>query len=133
MSMLGDTVKVAMHDLKNFMVVFVVFFLAFALCAYVLFGKHLPSYGSFIGTLEALFAFALGDFDFDAFKDVHMFLGPLFFFMYVLVVYIGLMGMFLTIIYDAFAEVKANAEMQTNDYEIVDFMMKKFKGVFGWS
>lgn len=122
-----------MHDLKNFMVVFVVFFIAFSMMAYMLFGKNLPSYGSFIGTLEALFAFALGDFDFDGFKDTNTFLGPAFFFMYVLVVYIGLMGMFLTIIYDAFAEVKANAEMQSNEYEIVDFMMKKFKGVFGWS
>ena len=53
--------------------------------------------------------------------------------MYVLVVYIGLMGMFLTIIYDAFATVKANADERGNEYEVVDFMMKKFKGVFGWS
>ena len=46
---------------------------------------------------------------------------------------IGLMGMFLTIIYEAFAEVKANTDLQANDYEIVEFMVGKFKGIFGWS
>ncbi len=30
-------------------------------------------------------------------------------------------------------QVKEDTENQSNDYEIVDFMMKKFKGVFGWS
>ena len=30
-------------------------------------------------------------------------------------------------------QVKANTENQANDYEIVEFMVKKFKGVFGWS
>lgn len=60
-------------------------------------------------------------------------LGPLFFFAYVAVVYIGLMGMFLTIIDLSFSVVKHNPEYQSNDYEIVDFMMKKFKGIIGMS
>ena len=53
------------------MIVFVIYFLAFAMSGYVLFGKQLPSYGSFIGTIEALFAFSLGDFDFEAFQQTH--------------------------------------------------------------
>ena len=60
------------------------------------------------------------------------FLGPIFFFLYVAVVSIGLMSMFLTIINDALSRVKANAHLQSNDYEIVDFVWRKFKGVFGW-
>ena len=131
--MLGDTIRVATKDLKNFCIVFIVYWMAFCMTAYILFGKLLPSYGTFVGTMEALFAFALGDFDFYAFQDSERILGPAFFFMYVLVIYIGLMGMFLTIIYDAFAEVKRNTALQSNEYEIVDFMWKKLRGVFGWS
>ena len=37
--------------------------------AYMLFGKKLENYGSFAGSVEALFSFALGDFDFDSLKD----------------------------------------------------------------
>ena len=60
------------------------------------------------------------------------FLGPIFFFLYVGVVSIGLMGMFLTIINDSLARVKADTELQSNDYEVVDFIYRKVKGVFGW-
>ena len=133
MSMLGDTICLATKDLKNFSIVFFGFFFAFCMMAYVLFGKMSPNYGSFVGSIEALFAFALGDFDFDEMTSIQPLAGPIFFFLYVAVIYIGMMGMFLTIIYDSFAEVKANAEHQSNDYEIVDFILKRFKGVFGWS
>ena len=40
----------------------------FLQAAYVLFGKQIPSYGTFVGTIESLFAFSLGDFDFYAFQ-----------------------------------------------------------------
>ena len=133
MSMLGDTIKLATKDLKMFSITFFIYYTAFCFMGYLLFGSKLPNYGTFAGTFEALFAFALGDFDFEAFEDAHRIMGPVFFFLYVGIVYIGLMGMFLTIIYDAFAQVKANADMRSNDYEIVDFMMRKFKGVFGWT
>ena len=41
------------------------------------------------------------------------------------------MGIFLTIIYDSFSQVKNNTENQSNDYEIVDFMIGKLKHMFG--
>ncbi len=133
MGVLGDTIKYATKDLKTFTIIFFIYFSAFAMFAYIVFGKLLPSYGSFVGTVESLFAFALGSFDFYEFKETSAFLGPLFFFLYVLVVNIGLMGMFLTIINDSFVAVKANADNQANDYEIVEFIMGKVRGVFGWS
>ena len=133
MGMLGDTIKVATKDLKTFSIIFFVYFMAFCMAFYVIFGKQLPSYGSFVGTMESLFAFALGDFEFYDLVDAERILGPFFFFLFVGVIYIGLMGMFLTIIYESFAAVKANTEMRSNDYEIVDFIWGKFKGVFGWS
>ena len=101
--------------------------------AYAIFGTQLSTYGSFIGTAETLFAFALGDFDFYALQDTARILGPIFFFLYVGIIYIGLMGMFLTIIGESFAAVKANTDLQSNDYEIVEFITGKLRAVFGWS
>ncbi len=132
MGMLGDTIRISAKDFKYFSITFLIYFMAFCQAAYLLFGKLLPSYGSFIGAIESLFAFALGSFDFYEFQAADPVLGPAFFFMYVGIVYIGLMGMFLTIINDAFAQVKENSDLQSNDYEIVDFIWRKFKGVFGW-
>ena len=133
MGMLGDTIKLATKDLKIFSITFFIYFFAFCMLAYAIFGTTLSTYGSFIGTTETLFAFALGDFDFYALQDTARVMGPIFFFLYIGVIYIAMMGMFLTIIAESFAAVKANTDLQSNDYEIVEFIMGKLKGVFGWS
>lgn len=133
MGMLGDTIKLATKDLKTFSILFIIYYFAFCQLAYLLFSKYLSNYKSMVHSAEALFAFALGDFDLDAMREVDRVLGPIFFFLYVAIVYIMLMTIFLTIIYDSLAEVKANMELQSNDYELVEFMVKKFKGIFGWT
>ena len=106
--------------------------MAFAQFAYLVFGRVLATYETFIGVIEALFNFCLGSFDFHAYMDAQPVIGPIFFFLFVGVVYIGLMGMFLTIIAESFTIVKENTDLQSNDYEIVDFAWRKFKGIFGW-
>lgn len=67
MGMLGATLKLCSKDLKPFSVSFGIYFMAFGMFGYVLFGKTLEKYAGFAGTLEALFAFSLGDYDFDEF------------------------------------------------------------------
>lgn len=108
---------------------------------YLLFGSVLPTYSSFIHTIESLFSLALGDFDFHALSIAQPFLGPLFFFLFIAIIFVGMQTMFLTIICEAFTMVRGNLEYQKNDYEIVDYeivdyeivdyVMNKFKGLFG--
>ena len=91
----------------------------------------ISTYNNVIGAMESMFAFALGSFDFEAMTTAQPFLGPIFFFTYVMVVYIGLMSIFFIIIGDAFTQVKQNVAMRSNDYEIVDFMWKRLKDILG--
>lgn len=132
MGMMGDTIAYCVKDLKIFSVTFLIYYLAFCMMAYKLFGPQLELYSSFLTTIESLFAFALGSFDFDSLRAASC-VGPLFFFLYVAVVQIGLMSMFLTIICDGFAAIKEETEHKSNDYEIVDFIWGKVKGMFGQS
>lgn len=131
MNMLGDTVKLAAKDLKVFSIAFLLYFFAFVFTAYLLFGKHMISYNGFISSAESMFSFVLGAFDFHAMTDSHPFLGPMFFFLFVMVIYVGLMSIFLTIIADAFTRVKAEAQDAQNEYEMMDFIWRKFKGILG--
>lgn len=131
MNMLGDTIKLATKDLKVFSIAFALYFFAFTACGHLLFGNTLISYSSLVSSAESMFAFTLGDFDFGAMADVNKVLGPLFFFTFVGVVYVGLMSMFFTIIGDAFTEVKATVDQGKNDYEIVGFIWKRMKGIMG--
>ena len=131
MNMLGDTVRVATKDLKVFSIAFLLYFFAFVVAGYLLFGQHLASYNGIIQSMESAFAFALGSFDFEAMSGAQKFLGPIFFFLYIGVVYVGLMSIFLTIIADAFTTVKEDTETRSNDYEMVDFIWRRFKGIIG--
>lgn len=66
--MLGATIRLCTKDLKPFSITAGIYMMAFAQFAFLIFGTSLESYGTFVGTLEALFAFALGDFDFVSYK-----------------------------------------------------------------
>ncbi|ELT87233.1 hypothetical protein CAPTEDRAFT_89699, partial [Capitella teleta] len=130
MGMMGETIAYCIKDLKIFSVTFMLYYMAFCMMAYKLFGSSLSDYSSFIATIESLFAFALGSFSFDDLRMANPF-GPIFFFMYVAVVQIGLMSMFLTIICDAFAAVKEDTHARSNDYEIVEFIWGRAKNLLG--
>jgi len=84
---------------------------------YLLFGSVLTTYSSFVNTIESLFSLALGDFDFQALRIAQPFLGPLFFFLFMAIIFVGMQTMFLTIICEAFTIVRGNLEYQKNDYE----------------
>ena len=131
MSMPGDTITLASKDLKVFSFAFIIYFLAFTMFGFLLFGTTLYEFAGFVGAAESMFAFTLGSFDFEAMESSQKILGPIFFFLFIFIVYVGLMSIFLTIIADAFATVKEEVGSQTNDYEIVDFMWKKIQGVIG--
>ena len=131
MSMLGDTLRIATKDLKVFSVAFLIYFFSFSAFAFLLFGQMMVSYNNFIGASESMFAFALGSFDFEGMTAAQPLLGPIFFFTFIAVIYIGMMSIFLTIIGDAFNQVKEDVTLRKNDYEIVDFMCRRIKGLLG--
>lgn len=116
-----------------FSIAFLLYFMAFVVTGYLLFGQMITTYNNIVGAAESMFAFALGAFDFESMSDAQPILGPIFFFSYIMVVYIGLMSIFLTIIGDSFSQVKDNVALRSNEYEIVDFMWTRFKGLMGFS
>jgi hypothetical protein len=58
-------------------------------------------------------------------------LGPIAFFVFVLIAAIVLLNIFLTLIISAFETVKHDVLKQNNEYEIMDFMIRKMKSMFG--
>lgn len=72
-----------------------------------------------------------GKFDFDSMAMVAPILGPIVFFIFVFCTSIILVNVFLTLIISAFETVKRDVMKQDNEYQIVDFMMKKMKSLLG--
>lgn len=72
-----------------------------------------------------------GKFDFVAMLEVDQYLGPLFFFLYVVIVMWIMINMLLAIVNESFALVKATNLNKKNQLEIVDFMVDRFKKFTG--
>ena len=70
-------------------------------------------------------------FDFYTMEDADKFWGPVFLFMFTLLVTFVLVNFFITIIIEAFVIVKYDISKQSNDHEVVDYMINKFKAVTG--
>ncbi|XP_041474499.1 uncharacterized protein LOC121423243 isoform X2 [Lytechinus variegatus] len=130
MLLLTDTLTVFGYELALFMIMFFVVYLGFSSFAFLVFYK-LRDYSSFLRTLESLFGTLLGKFDFVAMLEIDQYLGPLFFFLYVVIVMWVMINMLLAIINESFALVKAANLNKKNELEIVDFMIDRFKKFTG--
>ena len=69
----------------------------------------------------------LGRFNFFELQLASPFLGPFFFFCYTISVAYVLINMFLTILNESFAFVQDAINQRANDYEMVEFVLDKFK------
>lgn len=131
MGLLYSTLHQCSKDLKSFCIVFLVVFFAFVQLFYLLFGIHMQDFSTFVNSAETAFGMVTGKFNFDAMVAASPLLGPVAFFIFVLIAQIILVNIFLTLIISAFETVKHDILKQNNDFEIVQFAMKKVKELLG--
>jgi len=130
-TILAQTLKGSAGPLAAFSVVFLVFFVSYSLFAFAVFGKDLSEFYNFVSTCETVMGILLGSFDYRAIDESAPILGPIFFFTFMVFGTFILMNMFLTIVLDVFSEVKQGIDEQENEYEIVDFMIRRFRKFTG--
>ncbi|RWS31890.1 polycystic kidney disease protein 1-like protein 2-like protein [Leptotrombidium deliense] len=131
MGILYSTLHQCSKDLKSFCTVFLLVFFAFVQMFYLLFGLALKDFSSLVNAAETTFGMVTGKFDFDAMCAANRVLGPITFFIFVLIAQIILINVFLTLIISAFETVKHDIGKQSNEFEIVSFMMRKAKELLG--
>ena len=125
------TLCTAASPLMSFMMVFAVFYFAYCILFYAMFGSILPEYRSFLTTIETLFNTIMGAFDFEIIRDNNRSLGPIIFLSFMIIMVMILLNVFLTILMDAFAEVQADEHLlKSEDSEVIELMMKRFKYFF---
>ncbi|PFX20690.1 Polycystic kidney disease and receptor for egg jelly-related protein [Stylophora pistillata] len=130
-TILAQTLRGSAGPLAAFSVVFLVFFLSYSLFAFAVFGKDISGFYNFVSTCETVMGILLGSFDYRAIEEAAPILGPIFFFTIMVFGTFILMNMFLTIVLDVFSEVKESIDDQENEYEIVDFMIRRFRKFTG--
>lgn len=126
-SLLSSTLKYAYYPLLMFSIVWGIVFTAFTLVAALVFGPVLHSYRSVVASLTSLLSLMLGRTAYFEMRDANRIIGPLFFFGFMFMMSFVLINMFLSIVVDSFRVVKHDNDKQSNEYEIVDFIIERFK------
>ncbi|KAL9957163.1 hypothetical protein ACROYT_G038767 [Oculina patagonica] len=133
MSLLQQVLKRCFTSLMSFMFMFALAFLAFALLATLVFGQAMEGFGTFLRSCASLMDTILGKFTLKEMTAANRIIGPIFFYSYTISMVFVLINMFLSIINDAFTDVRSDVEKQSNEFEIVDFMVHRLKENIGKS
>ncbi|XP_066273811.1 polycystin-1-like protein 2 isoform X2 [Branchiostoma lanceolatum] len=107
---LSATMLEAAAPLSGFSVIFLISVAAFAQMVYLVVGNHLFTYSTFVGTLQEMLNWMLGDFDYDQVTDVSPHLGPVMVFLFNISFQFFLMMVFATVLCEALALIRVKAE-----------------------
>lgn len=131
MSLLAQTLRVCIPRICAFLVIYGSSFFAFSLFGTLVFGQDMEGFGTILRSATTLMDTILGKFQLKEMTNANRIIGPFFFYFYTVIMVFILINMFLSIINDSFAEVKSDVNKQSNDYEIVDFMVHRLKENIG--
>nr|XP_027212361.1 polycystic kidney disease 2-like 2 protein [Penaeus vannamei] len=131
MGLLTSTLKQCASDLSGFMIAFLLSFLAFAQLFYLMHNGNHMDFNNFVSAIEATFAAMLGSFDYEGMVNSSPKLGPITFFVFAFFNSIIMINLLLTLVIRSFEEIKNNLLKQSNEYEIVDFMVNKARAAVG--
>ena len=107
MDAIFTTISAASFDLFLFTVMAVIIFFGFASAFYVCFGMELWEWKTLGDSLGSLMRILLGDFDYPALQETNKIMAPLLFYLFIFVSFFVLLNMFIAIICDSYADVKA--------------------------
>ena len=124
------TLSKAALPLFSFLVVFLVFYIAFSFLFYSIYGSGLPEYRSFLTTIETLFSAVMGVLILKQSRRTIVCWDQLSFVSFQVVMVMISMNVFLTILIDSFAEVQADEHLKSKDCEVVEYMLRQFKYFF---
>ena len=122
---IGTTLSRISRPILSFVFPFLAGYLAFGFFAFGIFGSHLEDYSTFVRTMATQFSMTLGDFDFEDLMSVSPVFGSLYFFAFIGLNVIVFMNIFVAIINDSYAEVQEESAEMENEFELVDYVVKK--------
>ena len=126
MNVLSLTIGLCWDELKIFLIAFAIIFFAFSCLFYFLFHTSLEYFSNILSALQTSFKMMMGKFDFEAMNQANS-LSPVLFFVFSVMNSMILINIMLTIILQAFGEVKLGLNRMENRLNLIDFTWQSFK------
>mmetsp|Transcript_45191 Transcript_45191/g.104739 ORF Transcript_45191/g.104739 Transcript_45191/m.104739 type:complete len:1039 (-) Transcript_45191:51-3167(-) len=109
LALVTNTLMVTGVDLLHFMLVFTSIFVTLAISGLVLFGRRLENFTTFPRAVNTVFRLMLGDFDWEALRQVSMVEGACWLVITITIMNLLLLNMVLAIVMDGYSEVKRSS------------------------
>mmetsp|Transcript_10858 Transcript_10858/g.24910 ORF Transcript_10858/g.24910 Transcript_10858/m.24910 type:complete len:1047 (-) Transcript_10858:32-3172(-) len=109
LALVTNTLVVTGVDLLHFMLVFTSIFVTLAISGLVLFGRRLEHFTTFPRAVNTVFRLMLGDFDWEALRQVSMVEGACWLVITITIMNLLLLNMVLAIVMDGYSEVKRSS------------------------
>jgi hypothetical protein len=129
-SLFGKTLQDAKPALAGVSLQFGIVFFAYVMVGVLVFGYNVSQFKSIMSAMMSLGRVILGKSQFRELFVADPLIGPLFFLSYVMFVCWILVTMFVAILNDSYHEVQDRCFGMSNEYEIVDFVLARFRA---WS
>ena len=115
----------SLPDLGAFTIMFFIQFFSFAQFAYLIFGTHMEQYSTLTSCIYTQFRMVLGDFDFPAMRRAHEFLGPVYFFVFIFLVFFILMVRYQQTFYIEYLTLSRS--FLSNSFSIIEYVYGYFE------
>ncbi|KNC51890.1 polycystic kidney disease 2 [Thecamonas trahens ATCC 50062] len=115
MDIIAETVSKSIRNTVSFVAMMAFVLFGFAQAGVLAFGTDVPGFHTFIDTFFTLLRSLLGDFDFVAMQESNRVFGPLYFVVFIVLVFFILLSMFMAILNDAYTEVQDTIREKQKD------------------
>lgn len=129
--LLSCTLKQASGELLQYLLVFGINFLAFSQIYHFLLASSHDSFSTLLGSMLKLLSVLLGKFSYNEMISAYKVLGALIFFLYIIVTNFLFLNVLIAIIIESFKVVKKQNDEMQNEFEMLDFITRRFKDVLG--
>ncbi|XP_054716287.1 polycystin-2-like [Uloborus diversus] len=124
---LSSTLRMCAQELQSYSVCLMVVFMAFVILFWLLLGRFVREFSTFIYSFESSISMMLKKFNYEDMYAAQPIFTPIAFFTFSLATAVILINILLSIIIRSFEDVKHDVSMQSNEYEVLDFFINRVK------
>lgn len=126
--------KTIVKELVSFMLLFMIVYLAFVQLMFLTLNEATIGFSTFVKAMETCFAIILGNFQVAPILEANSILGPLYFAVYNIAIIFILLNIFLTIVNDAFAKVRAEVgNSEKDELDVVGYLATEIRNLLPFS
>ncbi|XP_071043251.1 location of vulva defective 1-like [Parasteatoda tepidariorum] len=128
---LSSALRICGQELQSYAVCLMIVFMAFVILFWLLLGRFVREFSTFVYSFESSISMMLKKFNYEDMYAAQPVFTPIAFFTFSLATSLVLINILLSIIIRSFEDVKHDVNLQSDEYEVLDFFINRIKMMLG--